>query len=58
MQFEEWEGFIEGDWKKQINVRSFIQLNYKPYDGDSSFLVESTPKTKKLWDKVLNLYEK
>jgi len=58
MQFEEWKGFKEGDWQTDINVRDFIQKNYTPYEGDSSFLVESTNKTKKLWEEVLNLYKK
>jgi len=58
MQFEEWKGFQEGDWQTDINVRDFIQKNYTPYEGDSSFLAESTDKTKKLWKEVLNLYKK
>ena len=58
MEFEEWNGFKSGTWQKEINVRSFIQKNYTPYIGDSSFLVEPTEKTKKLWSKVLDLYDK
>ncbi|MCK4259583.1 MAG: formate C-acetyltransferase [Halanaerobiales bacterium] len=46
---KEWNGFIEGDWTKEIDVRDFIQKNYKPYEGDESFLCDSTDKTKKLW---------
>ena len=38
MQFKEWEDFVQGDWTKEINVRDFIQKNYTPYEGDSSFL--------------------
>lgn len=25
-----WEGFAAGDWKTEVNVRDFIQLNYTP----------------------------
>jgi formate C-acetyltransferase len=52
---EEWKGFNEGVWVKNINVREFIQKNYNPYDGDETFLAEATEKTKKLWDKVSDL---
>ena len=58
MNFKQWNGFIEGDWKTEINVRDFIQKNYTPYEGDESFLAEPTEKTKKLWDEVLELYKK
>ncbi len=58
MDFKEWEGFEKGEWKRQINVRDFIQKNYTPYEGDSSFLKGTTEKTKNLWNKVLELYEK
>ena len=58
MKFEEWNGFNSGDWENEINVRDFIQKNYTPYEGDSSFLSEATENTKKLWNKVLELYKK
>ncbi len=59
MEFEEWKGFSQnGEWTDEIDVRGFIQENYTPYTGDSSFLAEATDKTKKLWDKVLELYKK
>ena len=58
MNFKQWNGFVEGDWKTEINVRDFIQKNYTPYEGDDSFLAEPTEKTKKLWDEVLELYKK
>ena len=58
MEFKQWQGFKCGDWQKEINVRDFIQHNYTPYEGDSSFLEGATDKTLKLWDKVLKLYEK
>ena len=58
MKFEQWKGFEQGDWQSEINVRDFIQHNYTPYEGDSSFLAGPTEKTKKLWDEVLDLYKK
>ena len=58
MKFEQWEGFEKGDWQNEINVRDFIQRNYTPYEGDSTFLAGPTEKTKKLWDEVLELYKK
>ena len=61
MEFkEEWKklGFKEGKWNKKIDVRDFIQNNYTPYEGDSSFLADPTEKTKKLWNEVLDLYQK
>lgn len=47
-----WEGFNDGDWADEINVRDFIQQNYTPYEGDDSFLVGPTQKTKTLWNEV------
>ena len=58
MKFEQWNQFTEGDWQDEINVRNFIQKNYTPYDGDDNFLAKPTEKTQKLWNKVLDLYEK
>jgi formate C-acetyltransferase len=58
MKFDEWNGFKSGKWQKEIDVRSFIQTNYTPYEGDSSFLSSATDKTKKLWNDVLELYKK
>lgn len=59
MDFKHWNQFNKnGEWTKEINVRDFIQANYKPYEGDSSFLTSATDTTKKLWNEVLNLYEK
>ncbi len=58
MKFEQWNGFEKGDWQSEINVRDFIQKNYTPYEGDSTFLVGATEKTKKLWNEVLELYKK
>ena len=58
MIFEEWKDFNSGNWQEEIDVRDFIQKNYTPYEGDENFLAEATPKTKKLWNKVLELYKK
>ena len=59
MDFKQWNGFNEsGEWTKEIDVRGFIQNNYTPYNGDNSFLVGPTEKTKKLWNTVLELYKK
>ncbi len=58
MKFDQWNGFNKGDWENEINVRDFIQKNYTPYEGDDSFLKDSTQKTKTLWNDVLALYQK
>ena len=57
MNFDEWKDFKGGRWEKEIDVRDFIQNNYTPYEGDDSFLVGATDRTKRLWDEVLKLYE-
>ena len=57
MNFAAWEGFKEGKWTKEIDVRNFIQLNYTEYKGDDSFLCGPTDATKKLWDQVMVLNE-
>ena len=58
MEFKQWENFKKGDWQNEIDVRSFIQANYTPYEGTSDFLANPTDNTKKLWDEVLDLYKK
>lgn len=50
-----WEGFLGTLWKKEVNVREFIQNNYTEYIGDDSFLAEPTESTKKLWAQVMEL---
>mgnify|MGYP000628748966 CR=1 FL=1 len=47
--YEQWDGFEGRLWKEEINTRDFIQKNYTPYDGDSSFLAGPTEATDKLW---------
>ena len=50
--------FVGGKWQTEINVRDFIQRNYTPYYGDSSFLKGPTEATVKLWSECLDLFEK
>ena len=52
-----WEGFEEGKWSEDINVRDFIQQNYKPYTGDDSFLESTTENTLNLWNKVSDMIQ-
>ena len=57
--YKGWEGFVPGKWSEdEVDVRDFIQRNYTPYEGDSSFLAPPTEATKKLWDIVLDLSKK
>ena len=59
MDFKQWDGFTKNvAWTDNINVRDFIQANYTPYTGDSSFLTGATEATKELWNEVLDLYKK
>lgn len=51
----EWNGFNDGVWTKEINVRNFIQKNYTLYEGDDSFLADVSQKTKKVWNKCEEL---
>src|SRR5437762_5095224 len=51
-----WHGFRTGFWRKEINVRDFIQQNYEPYDGDGSFLAPATERTKKIWKRLNELF--
>lgn len=50
--------FNSGKWQSEINVRDFIQKNYTPYEGDSSFLTEPTEATTKLWQECCDLLKK
>ena len=56
--FEQWKGFVSGNWKKRIDVRNFIQTNYKPYEGDESFLCGPTDRTKAVYAKLDELLKK
>ena len=55
VSFEQWNGFEGRIWKEEINVRDFIQKNYKPYDGKEDFLADPTENTNKLWGKLQEL---
>lgn len=50
-----WDGFKGGEWQDEIDVRDFIQQNFTPYDGDSSFLEGPTEETTELNDKLVDL---
>lgn len=50
--YKQWEGFNTGSWTEGIDVRNFIQKNYKEYTGDKDFLVGTTEKTDKVWEKA------
>ena len=57
MEHKNWNGFIKGVWQDEINVRDFIQKNYKEYKGDHSFLSTPTERTNKLMKQVNELFE-
>ena len=57
MKHENWNGFIGGVWQDEINVRDFIQKNYKPYEGDDTFLTGATDRTKALMERLLGLFK-
>jgi formate C-acetyltransferase len=52
---KQWLGFENGTWTKKVNVRNFILKNFKPFEGDDSFLAAATAATGKLWDQVMEL---
>ena len=54
---DSWAGFKGDVWKKEINVRDFIQNNYTPYTGDDTFLVPSSEKTRKVWNKLTEMFK-
>jgi len=51
-----WAGFKSGLWQREVNVRDFIQQNYEPYEGDGTFLAPATDRTKKLWNRLSELF--
>ncbi|MER2227707.1 MAG: formate C-acetyltransferase [Carnobacterium sp.] len=55
---EQWKGFKGRVWQEEINVRDFIQQNYKPYDGTDEFLEGPTEATELLWKQVMELNTK
>ena len=54
-EFEQWNGFEGRLWKEGVDVRDFIQHNYRPYSGDESFLEKPTDATDKLWGRLQEL---
>ena len=56
-KFPEWDGFKDGAWQTEINLRSFIHTNITPYQGDSSFLQGATQRTKELYAKLQKLFD-
>ena len=48
MIHKNWDGFTGGKWQEEINVRDFIQKNYREYTGDDSFLSSATKRTRSL----------
>ncbi|WP_368298671.1 formate C-acetyltransferase [Cytobacillus firmus] len=55
---ERWNGFKEGIWTREIDVRDFILKNFTPFSGDESFLKGPTEATSLLWEKVMALTKK
>ena len=53
--YPQWENFEGRLWKEEVNVRDFIQRNYRPYDGTSSFLCGPTDATNQLWSALQKL---
>ena len=51
-----WNGFQSGAWQNEINVRDFIQTNYKAYEGNADFLAGATTRTQELMKKVQALF--
>src|SRR6056297_1749 len=47
-----WQSFVPGRWTNAIDVRDFVQKNYKPYEGDAAFLAGPAQSTLKLWEKL------
>ena len=56
MQFTQWNGFQQGNWQEGIDVRNFIQTNYRPFSQEPDFLQGPTARTQALMDKVQELF--
>ncbi len=56
MEHKNWNGFAGETWKNGVNVRDFIQANYREYTGDASFLSGATERTSELMKKVNLLF--
>ena len=55
LNYDAWNGFDGVIWKRECNVRDFIQKNYHPYEGDESFLSGPTEATNRLWGRLMEL---
>ena len=55
MENQAWKGFHGGEWQRSIDVRSFIQKNWTPYEGDGSFLTGPTRRTRAVWERCEDL---
>ena len=58
MDFKAWDRFVEGPWKSSVDVRDFIQRNYRPYEGDEGFLAGPGRRTRRLTEKLTDLLER
>jgi len=56
MEHKNWNGFVTGVWQDEINVRDFIQTNYKEYTGDDTFLAGPTKRTQDMMKKLNSLF--
>ena len=56
MKHQNWNGFHPGVWQDEINVRDFIQTNYKEYTGNSDFLAGATERTANMMKKIQDLF--
>ena len=57
-KFPEYFNSFEGEaWKEEIDVRDFIQNNYTPYTGDDSFLQGVSDRSKRLWEKLSEMFK-
>lgn len=52
---KQYQGFKEGKWINEINVRDFIISNYTLYEGGDDFLEGPTQATTELWEQVMDL---
>ncbi|MBQ3482698.1 MAG: formate C-acetyltransferase [Clostridia bacterium] len=56
MEHKNWHGFKAGVWQSAIDVRDFIQQNYRPYTGGANFLAGATERTAELMKKLQSLF--
>ncbi len=50
-----WRGFNGIKWRREIDVRDFINRNYTQYNGNEDFLSGPTEATNKLWGRLQEL---